>query len=535
MNRRHLLALILLLALALRLPNIESIPKWDWDEGSFHNVAANLAQGRAQMFAVRYAWVPQPPGYFLLAAEAIRVAGDSIATTRLLSVSLGMLTIILLYHLGKEVQGTKAGLAAALIYAVYPKAIYWDRVALPYDLLVVFSTALLYFTVRYAKRGERGSLIATITLLNLTLLTGYYSIVFNAATYILVYWYRREDTVKVISLSLMLPALFLAYMAYSGSLGYFIDDLGGHTRIQSPAFWVLAAMVPITLAVIARSGRLRDRFLDSVYVGKGTPVLGIFLAYLPLLLLIPLVAPTDERMFYGLIDFLWVASVLGLACIDDVRDRAAIWSFYVSYLVVLLSFGRTDHMIIPLHPILALGAGMIISKMLDKRQEYSLRLGQIIGWKVPTILVAALIIAPAPALLVQDVDTFILKHGISEAPIAQAKRMAEIVNADTLDGDVVVTYSYLAPLTRGRATIVIQSLAYEGYRVSYQQPLPQDRFLYNASIAKAKYLIIPEGLADEFEKLGYGKAVEEMRGFDLVEEGPSIESDPAYQVYRKKR
>lgn len=50
----HALLSIILLSLLLRLPNLEVLPYWDWDEGVNQNIAWNLGEGKAQWFALNY-------------------------------------------------------------------------------------------------------------------------------------------------------------------------------------------------------------------------------------------------------------------------------------------------------------------------------------------------------------------------------------------------------------------------------------------------------------------------------------------------
>jgi 4-amino-4-deoxy-L-arabinose transferase-like glycosyltransferase len=531
-NEKVGLALAVLVALALRVPDVAYVPMWDWDEGVFHDLASNLAGGRALVFAAGYSWLPHPPAYFIVASRLILVAGDSLYAARLLSVSYGVLTVILLYFIGREVGGGNAGLAAASFYAMYPKAVYWDRIALPYNQLAVLSAALLLASLLYAKTGGMRRLYACAALVNLMVLTAYAGAAFLMALLLYVAWYRRGDFCAMAASSLILPALFVAFLAVSGGLSWFIEDAGGHAGYYGPLSLAFVLCFLAAVSALAGSEAMKRAFHGYVYVSGGKPGFGVLMFYLPFTLLIPLMPPS-ESLFFGVLDYFWIVAVMGFALIDGEDARTLVWSFYASYLLVLLALGRSDHLMTPLYPILCLGAGLIFSKLWDSRVIHAASVSRLLGAGVTPLAVSALLLLPFPLLLWQDYDAFILRHGVGEAPVGEAKRIAGLIGRDTGDGDLVITYSYFAPYTGGRKATMIQALAYDGYAVAYQQPLPRSRFRYNASIGSAKYLVVPKGLTGDFRLLGYAGAAEAMGGFELVYESPPQRSGETYQVYRR--
>ena len=79
--------------LAVRVPQLEVLPHWYWDEGVNLNVAWNLSLGRARMFAMQYPFVPHPPLFFLINAVVIRLFGLSLLACRGMSVLMGLISL----------------------------------------------------------------------------------------------------------------------------------------------------------------------------------------------------------------------------------------------------------------------------------------------------------------------------------------------------------------------------------------------------------------------------------------------------------
>src|SRR5918912_273828 len=187
------------LAAALRLPHLASNPGWDGDEGYNYNIAFNLAQGHHQMFALDFVFVQHPPLFFALAAGLFRLLGPSMLALRLLSVAFCLGTLALLPALARAllrdeepslsrpqsawlamrpqsqaegfalpargvpaqslVSFTRAGLLAALAYAVLPLVAVQNRFGYTYNGLAFWTVLALLALLRYRRDGRRGSLI----------------------------------------------------------------------------------------------------------------------------------------------------------------------------------------------------------------------------------------------------------------------------------------------------------------------------------------------------------------------------------------
>ncbi len=131
-NRRLLLVVILvLLAAALRLFHIENQSIW-FDEGW----SAYAAQ-QPSLAAAFQADPTNPPLYYILINAAAYGFGTSEFGLRIVSLLLGLLTIPLVYRLGRQIAGERAGRCAALL-ATLSAPLWWaSQEARMYTLLAV--------------------------------------------------------------------------------------------------------------------------------------------------------------------------------------------------------------------------------------------------------------------------------------------------------------------------------------------------------------------------------------------------------------
>lgn len=133
-----LLLMILMLAAYLRLTNLADNPGWYTDEGTHLDIAQNLLQGRMEYLAINQSTLlfAKLPLFELLLAGMLGLTGGGMETLRLLSGSLGVLSVGLLYLVTRRISG-RGGLAllAAGLYATYSEAVLYSRFGFSYNLL----------------------------------------------------------------------------------------------------------------------------------------------------------------------------------------------------------------------------------------------------------------------------------------------------------------------------------------------------------------------------------------------------------------
>ncbi|HIH23736.1 TPA: hypothetical protein HA251_01750 [Candidatus Woesearchaeota archaeon] len=94
------------------------------------------------------------PLHTLLLKGWILLFGSSETATRSLSAVFGVLLILVVYLLGRELFDEQVGLFGALFAAVSPALVWFSQEARPYMIFAFFTVCSYYFLVRYLRRAK---------------------------------------------------------------------------------------------------------------------------------------------------------------------------------------------------------------------------------------------------------------------------------------------------------------------------------------------------------------------------------------------
>ncbi len=228
-----LLALILLLACLLRLYRITN-PVADWhafrqaDTASVtreyvkaahidllrpqYQDLSNIQSGLDNLSGYRMVEFP-----FVNAALALILRTfpslDLVILSRLASVFISLLTILVLYQLVKEISGRKIALLSALIYTVLPYSIYYSRVILPEPYFVFFSTYSIWQFYLFAKNKKNSNYVGALLGLALAALLKPF-VVFLAPVYLAIIWQFRHHKIFSDPRVYLLPILAFAPLLF---------------------------------------------------------------------------------------------------------------------------------------------------------------------------------------------------------------------------------------------------------------------------------------------------------------------------------
>ena len=156
------LALIVLLGLALRVYHVHD-PILDhpaWRQGDEAAIARNFLELNNNIFYPQTDYDGPPPNYVELelqlvpyaAAQLYRFFGVHEIIARLIVIALSLATIPLIYALGTEIYSRRAGMIAALLFAIVPGAVYYGRAIIPESGMLFFSVAALLLWWRWIDR-----------------------------------------------------------------------------------------------------------------------------------------------------------------------------------------------------------------------------------------------------------------------------------------------------------------------------------------------------------------------------------------------
>lgn len=155
-NSRWLLIALMLAAFAVRVYRLDAQSLWS-DEGlSLYRARLSLGENLTNIIVVPPGVATRdtnPPLYFIALSALRSVAGESEYALRFLSVMMGVLTVPLLYVLGKRLWNERAGMLAATLAAVSPFLIWYSQEARMYTSLAAVSTASAYLLLRAVEPG----------------------------------------------------------------------------------------------------------------------------------------------------------------------------------------------------------------------------------------------------------------------------------------------------------------------------------------------------------------------------------------------
>jgi 4-amino-4-deoxy-L-arabinose transferase-like glycosyltransferase len=190
-----------------------------------------------------------PPFYYLLLKTWTIPFGSSEIAGRLLSVLVGILTILFIYKIGSEAVNRKAGLIAASLLATSGLFVYYSQEARMYALTALLVTMLVFSFVKLIKKGGVGDWAVFSFLLALTAATDYVAILILPALWISAAvskqnrpWWKRFLASHIILI------IFIAFWS-----PIFIKQLtsGLMVSITSPSWWKILGLTSIkNLALI---------------------------------------------------------------------------------------------------------------------------------------------------------------------------------------------------------------------------------------------------------------------------------------------
>lgn len=164
---------IFLLALFFRVYRIDAIPI---DPESDHVEASkdvwDILQGQYRIFFPRN--TGREPTQFYLTAALSRILGYGFVTLKLTMALVGVLNVIPMYFLGKELVDKRFGLLAAFFVAISYWHVIISRIGLRIVLAPLWTAATLYFLFRAFRTRQRNDFLLTGLSLGLGLY-GYYA------------------------------------------------------------------------------------------------------------------------------------------------------------------------------------------------------------------------------------------------------------------------------------------------------------------------------------------------------------------------
>ncbi len=189
-ERRRLLAgaAILAAGAVLRLHGLGNESFWNdegWTWGLIRGTPSELLRGLIEHDG-------HPPLYFLLLQGWSKISGVSEAALRLPSALAGILSLPLMYLLGRRLAGETAGILSMLLLALNPMHVAFSREARSYALLFLLCLVSLHLLLDLRDAPGRGRRLALAAVTAAILATHYMGAFFIAAEACLAVFLRKD-------------------------------------------------------------------------------------------------------------------------------------------------------------------------------------------------------------------------------------------------------------------------------------------------------------------------------------------------------
>ncbi len=180
--------IVVLLAFGLRFYQLGTQSLWN-DEG-----ASVVMAGRSwQDILTNAAADIHPPGYYMLLSKWSALAGRSEFALRALSALESVLSVVLVYTLGRRLLGRDAGFLAALLLAVNTFAIYYAQETRMYAQLGLLATASMWMLVVWLDKANPRVLVVLVMVNAAGLYTQYaYPLTMIAQGIVFLLWLARH-------------------------------------------------------------------------------------------------------------------------------------------------------------------------------------------------------------------------------------------------------------------------------------------------------------------------------------------------------
>ena len=233
-NKYLALGFIILVASAVFIPLIGNCPLFDWDEINFAECAREMVvTGNYSSVQLNYnPFWEKPPFFIWLQAASMNVFGINEFAARFPNAICGILSLCLMFLIGRKVYSPAFGLTWALVYTgtLLPHFYFKSGIIDPWFNLFIFSAfyqILIHFNNPFGKSGMQSALLAGFFLGIAVLTKGPAAIVIIGA-FVGAFWglnkFRKVTSGKFLS-------VFIASLVITGSSWFIVELARGNGHV----------------------------------------------------------------------------------------------------------------------------------------------------------------------------------------------------------------------------------------------------------------------------------------------------------------
>ncbi len=375
--------------------NLGYIPL-QWDEVNHFNGAILLGRGQIWQYAAINSFYP--PLYNLVTAAYFALAGASVLTGRLVTVTFSVLSIFIIYKIAKEMYGEKTAVVSAVLFGVMPGIVWLSGLALiEMMLLFVFCVSMLFF-FRWLQTDRKLDLTFSLVALAIGIVVKYQIIV-------------------------VVPIIMIVSLLVFGKSKFFKTQTAEF--IHSKRLWLgvlLIALAAILLYAFYASGLL-SVWLYAIQVGNSGQSWYSNRFSAPIFYLLEMTVPYNDKhpvslLLYGL----GLAGLAFLAYRRKPQDKFLFVWFIIIYVVFTLIPNRQWRYVTPLFPVLAISATALAASVIGYAQKtWQSAKSSSTKKRLAQFSAAILVLFIATGIFYSSADAYTWSaQGQPQIPIAQA-------------------------------------------------------------------------------------------------------------------
>lgn len=403
LGRWQLVLIVFALAYAfLVILNLSNIPL-QWDELNHFDGAILLIRGQIWQYAAVNSFYP--PLYNLVTVAYFALAGASVLTGRLVTVTFSLLSIFIVYKIAKEMYGEKTALVSGVLFAVMPGIVWLSSMAMIETMLLFFFCLSMLFFFRWLKTSRERDLSLSIAALVVGVAVKYQILVV-------------APIIMVVSVMVLGKGSFLKVQAEKFT--------------HSKRLWIgilMAVLAAFLLYELYASGLL-NVWIYALQVGNNSQTLYSSRFPAPIFYLIEMVWPYSDQHPISLL--LYVVGLAGLAFFAYRRkpeDKFLLVWFIVIYVVFTLISNKQWRYVTPLFPVLAISATALMGSAVGRAQKtWQSAKSSLTKVRVAKFAAALLIVFTATGVFYSSMDAYSWAgQGQPHIPIQQAGAYAASV------------------------------------------------------------------------------------------------------------
>ncbi|MFA6924639.1 MAG: glycosyltransferase family 39 protein [Bacteroidales bacterium] len=237
-NYKHIL--IILFAALLYIPFIGNVNLFDWDEINFAEAAREMLTTNDYL-TVKINYLPfweKPPLFIWMQAASMNVFGMNEFAARLPNALCGIITLLLLFNIGKKIFDEKFGLLCALAFggAILPFLYFKSGIIDPYFNLFIFIGVYCFFIFSENSRANKKHffyLLLSAFFIGLAILTKGPAALLILIISIIIYLFITKQK-NIVSLKHLL--LFLFITAVTGGSWFLLQICSGKYYLVADFF-----------------------------------------------------------------------------------------------------------------------------------------------------------------------------------------------------------------------------------------------------------------------------------------------------------